>query len=54
MLGVEADHDKLTVDPDVAKQCGRVVMRGVHAFGERLDVVGEGRMGGVGPAGSGA
>jgi hypothetical protein len=26
----------------------------VHAFGERFDVTGEGRMGGLGPAGSAA
>jgi glycogen debranching enzyme len=54
MLGIEADHGKLTVDPDVPKQCGRMVLRGVHAFGERFDVTGEGRMGGLGPAGSAA
>ncbi|MGH2589468.1 MAG: amylo-alpha-1,6-glucosidase, partial [Actinomycetota bacterium] len=54
MLGIEADHGKLSVDPDVPKQCGKMVLRGVHAFGERFDVTGEGRMGGLGPAGSAA
>jgi glycogen debranching enzyme len=52
MLGIEPDRGKLTLDPHVPKRCGRIVIRGVHAFGKRFDVTGEGRMGGVGPAGS--
>jgi hypothetical protein len=52
MLGIEPDRGKLILNPDVPKQCGKIVVRGVHAFGQRFDVTGEGRMGGVGPAGS--
>ncbi len=52
MLGLEPDGAKLTVNPDVPKQCGRLVFKGVHAFGQRFDVTGEGKMGGLGPAGS--
>jgi len=48
----EPDRGKVILNPDVPKQCGKIVMRGVHAFGQRFDVTGEGRMGGVGPAGS--
>jgi glycogen debranching enzyme len=52
MLGIEPDGGKLAVSPDVPKQCGKISLKGVHAFGQRWDVVGEGRMGGLGPAGS--
>jgi len=54
MLGIEPDRGKLVLNSDVPKQCGKIVMRGVHAFGQRFGVTGEGRMGGVGPAGSAA
>jgi len=33
MLGIESDRGKLVLNPDVPKQCGKIVMRGVHAFG---------------------
>jgi glycogen debranching enzyme len=52
MLGIEPDGGKLTVSPDVPKRCGRLALKGVHAFGRRWDVTGEGQMGGLGPAGS--
>jgi len=52
MLGIEPEGGKLTVAPDVPKQCGRIALKGVHAFGQRWDVIGEGQMGGLGPAGS--
>jgi glycogen debranching enzyme len=52
MLGIEPVDGKLVVSPDVPKRCGRIAFKGVHAFGQRFDVTGEGQMGGTGPAGS--
>ena len=49
MLGIEPDRGKLILNPDVPKQCGKIVVRGVHAFGQRFDVTGDGRMGASDP-----
>jgi hypothetical protein len=35
ILGIEPDRGKLVLNPDVSKQCGKIVMRGVHASGQR-------------------
>jgi glycogen debranching enzyme len=42
MLGIQPRDGKLECDPRLPARCGRVLFRGVHAFGERYDVVAEG------------
>jgi glycogen debranching enzyme len=50
MLGIDANDGKLTCDPHVPEEMGRVTLRGIHAFGERFDVWGQGTSGEVSPA----
>jgi glycogen debranching enzyme len=49
MLGIEANDGKLTCDPHVPEEMGRVSLKGIHAFGERFDVWGRGTSGEVTP-----
>jgi len=51
MLGIEPAGGTLAVDPLVPEQCGRIELRGVHAFGRRFDVTAEGAEGRVVAAG---
>jgi glycogen debranching enzyme len=50
MLGIEPEDGKLTCDPQVPEEMGRVLLSGVHAFGDRFDVWGRGTSGEVSPA----
>jgi glycogen debranching enzyme len=45
MLGIEPEDGKLRCDPHIPKEMGRVLLRGIHAFGERFDVLGRGTSG---------
>jgi glycogen debranching enzyme len=47
MLGLEPEGGKLSCDPRIPQEMGRVHLRGVHAFGERFDVWGRGTAGDV-------
>jgi glycogen debranching enzyme len=47
MLGIEAEGGKLTCEPYVPKEMGRLLLSGVHAFGDRFDVWGRGTSGEV-------
>jgi hypothetical protein len=38
VLGLEPRNGKLTVDPVVPEELGRVEMKGLHAFGSQWDV----------------
>jgi glycogen debranching enzyme len=49
MLGIEPEGGKLSCDPHIPEEMGRVHLRGVHAFGERFDVSGRGTSGEVSP-----
>jgi glycogen debranching enzyme len=42
MLGIEVVEGEVRADPVVPERCGRVVLRGVHALGARLDVHSDG------------
>jgi glycogen debranching enzyme len=46
-LGLAADDGQLTVDPAVPEKLGNLVIKGVHAFGRRYEVAGEGGLGEV-------
>jgi glycogen debranching enzyme len=50
MLGMEPDDGKLGCDPHVPEEMDRVLLRGVHAFGHRFDVWGQGTSGEVSAA----
>jgi glycogen debranching enzyme len=47
MLGMEPEDGKLRCDPHVPEEMSRVLLRGVHAFGQRFDVWGRGSSGEV-------
>jgi glycogen debranching enzyme len=47
MLGVEGSDGVLTADPVVPRQVGKLTMEGLHAFGRRWLVTGEGSSGSV-------
>lgn len=49
MLGIEPEDGKLSCDPHIPKEMGRVLLSGIHAFGERFDVWGQGTSGEVSP-----
>jgi glycogen debranching enzyme len=53
MLGMEPEDGKLTCDPNVPEEMGRLLLGGVYAFGDRFDVWGEGTSGEVSPAAHG-
>jgi glycogen debranching enzyme len=38
MLGLDAQHGRLTVDPDIPEQIGRINLTATHGFGQRWDV----------------
>lgn len=42
MVGLEARDGALVADPVVPRKCGRLEIRGLHAFGKRYDVIAEG------------
>ncbi len=47
LLGIEPRDGELTSDPAVPEGMGPLVLSGIHAFGGRYDVEGEGTSGGV-------
>ncbi len=47
LLGIEPQDGVLTSDPAVPKEMGSLLLSGVHAFGGRYDVEGEGTSGRV-------
>jgi glycogen debranching enzyme len=49
MLGLEADGGRLSVDPRVPEEIGRIFVHGLHAFGTHWDVEAVGDEGRVGP-----
>jgi glycogen debranching enzyme len=49
MLGIEAGDGKLTCEPYVPAEAGRLFLHGIHAFGTHVDVEGEGTSGRVSP-----
>ncbi len=49
MLGIEAGDGKLTCEPDVPAEAGRLFLHGIHAFGTHFDVEGEGTSGRISP-----
>lgn len=51
MLGLEARNGELVADPLVPRKCGRVEWKGLHAFGNRYDVVAEGTEASIRPSG---
>jgi glycogen debranching enzyme len=50
ILGLEPGDGKLSCDPFVPEEMGRLLFSGVHAFGDRYDVWGRGTEGDVSPA----
>ncbi|HEX9122813.1 MAG TPA: glycogen debranching N-terminal domain-containing protein [Actinomycetota bacterium] len=49
MLGVDARDGRVTCDPNLPRELGRVFLHGIHAFGGHIDVEGEGSTGRVSP-----
>ena len=49
MLGIEVGSGKVTIDPHVPKEVGRVFVHGMHAFESHWDVDATGDEGEVRP-----